>query len=365
MTHQGASCEWCGRDFPTNAARSQHIRKSQSCTKKRLRAFQKLTRQTAYTASSRVSQPNSTDPSQHHLQNEDHLPFSSASHEENLCSLQQNIPGPHFGQPDTFLRPSTTFDSPNDTPDLLDSNAVPPSQSARVEDVQDSDESRRFIESYPMQQAAGAPFGTSRTSFESIRDDQILHGAEILGPFKNDQEWELAKWLIKNVGHNAAEEFLKLAVVSLSSLSSRIVLTRMRFLVQIKGVDDVTFTNKAELYERIDELPDGPAWKCREIVQTGDLKGTDGKPLTETLELWYRDPVECIKELVGNPMFKEHLAYAPTRVYRDHLGSVRQIDEMWTGDWWWKMQVSCFVNQRSINLIPYKLCRVDFPSVRQ
>lgn len=53
-----------------------------------------------------------------------------------------------------------------------------------------------------------------KTAFEHIRDDQILTGCEVLGPFADEEEWELAKWLIKNVGHNQTEAFLKLPIVS-------------------------------------------------------------------------------------------------------------------------------------------------------
>lgn len=72
---------------------------------------------------------------------------------------------------------------------------------------------------------------------------------------------------------------------------------------------------------------------------TGDLKDGEGRAMEETLELWYRDPVECIQELIGNPMFRDVIRYAPERVFQDRHGKVRQIDETWTADWWWRIQV--------------------------
>ena len=57
------------------------------------------------------------------------------------------------------------------------------------------------------------------------------------------------------------------------------------------------------------------------------------------MEIWYRDPVECIKFLMGNPAFKEFMAYAPERVYCDNKGNDHIYDETWTADWWWKTQV--------------------------
>ncbi|KAJ7934043.1 hypothetical protein B0H13DRAFT_1591861 [Mycena leptocephala] len=60
---------------------------------------------------------------------------------------------------------------------------------------------------------AGATYGPSKTAFELIRDGEILKGGTVLGPFRDDDEWQLAKWLIKHVGHTATEEFLKLPIV--------------------------------------------------------------------------------------------------------------------------------------------------------
>lgn len=52
------------------------------------------------------------------------------------------------------------------------------------------------------------------------------------------------------------------------------------------------------------------------------------------------DPVECIKELIGNPAFCNQMHFEPERVYEDEEGKSRVFDEMWTGDWWWETQVS-------------------------
>ncbi|KAJ7815249.1 hypothetical protein B0H14DRAFT_3090027 [Mycena olivaceomarginata] len=61
--------------------------------------------------------------------------------------------------------------------------------------------------------------------------------------------------------------------------------------------------------------------------------------MVEELELWRRDPVECIKELMGNPAFKDFLAYAPEEVCVDSAGlKGRVFDEAWTAEWWWKIQ---------------------------
>lgn len=72
----------------------------------------------------------------------------------------------------------------------------------------------------------------------------------------------------------------------------------------------------------------------------GDRTELDGTHMVEELEFWRRDPVECVRELIGNPAFRDSMAYEPEQVYADAMGENRVYDEMWTGDWWWKLQVS-------------------------
>jgi hypothetical protein len=60
----------------------------------------------------------------------------------------------------------------------------------------------------------------------------------------------------------------------------------------------------------------------------------------ERLELWRRDPVDCIKELMGNSILKGFLKYAPERHFTDKEGTNRIFSEMWTADWWWDAQVN-------------------------
>lgn len=61
--------------------------------------------------------------------------------------------------------------------------------------------------------------------------------------------------------------------------------------------------------------------------------------MSEDLELWKRDPVECIKDLIGNPAFRDLMSYVPQQAYTDAEGKNRIFDEMWTADWWWDTQV--------------------------
>ena len=86
-------------------------------------------------------------------------------------------------------------------------------------------------------------------------------------------------------------------------------------------------------------MPTGPEWQCEVITAQGDVMDENGTCLEEYLELWFRDPVECVRELLFNPAFVEFVSYAPERVYSDSEGKERIYDEMWSADWWWEMQV--------------------------
>ncbi|KAF8799293.1 hypothetical protein BYT27DRAFT_7040688, partial [Phlegmacium glaucopus] len=103
-------------------------------------------------------------------------------------------------------------------------------------------------------------------------------------PFESEDEWELARWLMTSgVSQTKIDSFLKLN--------------------KIKHGADPAFHNARSLLQRIDSLPDGPQWTCSTFRIKGDQRDKDGQLRTEDVELWHRDPVECIKELMGNPAF--------------------------------------------------------------
>ena len=73
--------------------------------------------------------------------------------------------------------------------------------------------------------------------------------------------------------------------------------------------------------------------------------------MTEEYELWRRDLIQIIRQLIGNPALEKNMAYAPELVYADSKGTVRQYDEMWTADWWWNIQVFIYFPLLHFSLI--------------
>jgi hypothetical protein len=101
-----------------------------------------------------------------------------------------------------------------------------------------------------------------------------------------------------------------------------------------------SFQSAYTFFKKVDTLRTGPEWCYHTFETEGDLMDENKNPLKEQHEVWYRDPVECIAELLSNPTFNSSIKYRPERVYSDKARKTRVYDEMWTADWWWKVQVS-------------------------
>lgn len=108
---------------------------------------------------------------------------------------------------------------------------------------------------------------------------------------------------------------------------------------QIRTGVNPAFHNGRALRKRIDSLPQGSEWTCTTFRITGDRLDKHGNPRTEDVELWHRDPLDCIQEILENPTFKKAQRYAPHRVYTNNDYTNREYSDMWTADWWWKLQV--------------------------
>ena len=89
-----------------------------------------------------------------------------------------------------------------------------------------------------------------------------------------------------------------------------------------------SFHNNWAFLKKVDTLPYGAAWSCKNITVQGDREDGNGNKMCKNFELWIHDPVECIKDLIENPLFKNHIVYAPSRAYMDGGGLQRMIDDM-------------------------------------
>lgn len=82
---------------------------------------------------------------------------------------------------------------------------------------------------------------------------------------------------------------------------------------------------------RVEILPKGPEWKCK-LMKTV-------YPTKHAIRLFYRDPLDCIQSLFESPLIKDHIRFAPLRIFKTAEKLVRVYNEWLTGDVAWRMQV--------------------------
>lgn len=205
------TCSYCRKRFKDADAVTHHVAASKSCSKRHEKFLNSTLRHRQDTVTAEHPQ----------IQYSYDILSEFDNHSNNADTWINDgrlLPG-------TGTRVNMAADRQSSVQQFSDCDALPPTTrhpSVTVEDVPDED-------GYPLsyhvdideKYRAGGYKGVSRTTFDRIRDDQLLRNGEVWGPFKDEQEWELGKWLIKNVGRNQADEFLKLATVSLCLCSEK------------------------------------------------------------------------------------------------------------------------------------------------
>jgi hypothetical protein len=99
----------------------------------------------------------------------------------------------------------------------------------------------------------------------------------------------------------------------------------------VKVVDTLGLSYKMvnQLNSIIDTKLPGPPPFQQKVLGIGD----------EELVFYWCDVLECIRSLYGNPKLAQDLAFLPERHYTGHARTSRIYNEMYTGDWWWSVQV--------------------------
>ncbi|KAI6035797.1 hypothetical protein EDC04DRAFT_2868770 [Pisolithus marmoratus] len=121
--------------------------------------------------------------------------------------------------------------------------------------------------------------GSWKTMFETLEEAEIANNECMWAPFC-DEEWELAGFLMKNVGQNKMDEFLKL---------SKVVANIATFLLLTVHNSSISFNSTWSFLKKVDRLCMGPEWTCETIDVVGDVVGKDSALRHKQLELWQCD----------------------------------------------------------------------------
>jgi hypothetical protein len=197
------ACKFCCEPFTTAANVQKHQSLAPACRKKIEEEFREISRLR------RERRANISRPPFSACGNTDFGPTLQAEEDSQL--LAGNML-PHWqDQAETGIVHSEP---------VVDWDATAPTHMVEVEGLEEDVYTRKKVKriAFPIKDGLkpGHAYRLGKTAFQSIRDDLITQNGEVLGPFKNDAEWELAKWLIKNVGHSQVDTLLKLSIVSQS-----------------------------------------------------------------------------------------------------------------------------------------------------
>ncbi|KAI6020684.1 hypothetical protein BKA83DRAFT_105514, partial [Pisolithus microcarpus] len=130
-------------------------------------------------------------------------------------------------------------------------------------------------------------------------------------PFANLGDWEMANFLLQsNLSMREINSYLSLSMTKKMPLS---------------------FWTAKELCGCIEDLPKGLHWKIR-IVPTHHLT-------TSPIELYWRDPLECIEALFNHPFYAGKMDYSPFCVFTAAGRIMRVYSEWMSSDGAWELQV--------------------------
>ncbi|KIO01510.1 hypothetical protein M404DRAFT_28551 [Pisolithus tinctorius Marx 270] len=138
---------------------------------------------------------------------------------------------------------------------------------------------------------SGWVYGQSKNTLERIEDDQYQKNCEtnIYWPFQSHAEWRLGKFLVENLMQTQINIFLKLE--------------------WLNGQKPL-FLSAHQLLEWMDTLPSGPKWQVMQLE-------VDGYNTEKKIKLIYRDGLEVVESLFGNPIFAQNMSFDPLHVWRN------------------------------------------------
>ncbi|KAH9011172.1 hypothetical protein EDB83DRAFT_2234129 [Lactarius deliciosus] len=130
-------------------------------------------------------------------------------------------------------------------------------------------------------------YGQKPNTLERTAGDSFAHrrATNPYYPFQSREEWGLARFLARSsLSQSEIDEFLKLEWVKLQK---------------------PTFTSAHALRSLIESLPDPPRWYCEEMI----IEGYESEKIT----FYWRDALDVIEYIFGNPIFAPYMQYDPQR----------------------------------------------------
>lgn len=205
-------CEHCGKPLPTQAGLNKHLQLTVACNEAHHQKLQ------TFISAIWTNVPNEANDSEAAKHAE-----ASATALEPDSPVLNNMPDITLEE-DLFLAEERfTAEETSNAPLIQAHSNIPPAPQQPHATVEDIDKNKseetevvgsdRYFEEFPEERKAGATWGKDVPLFEQLRQQQKEEQTCQWGPFDNQEEWELARWLIENVGQKQTDAFLKLDIV--------------------------------------------------------------------------------------------------------------------------------------------------------
>lgn len=179
-------------------------------------------------------------------------------------------------------------------------------------------------------------YGRGITTFEKRRYHERADGKSVYGDFKTADVFELAELMLTSqMSQRTESKLLRTKIVCLHPSSTLCKIIHHKQISKSK----TPWKNARALLQDVDRLPTSSEWFHKDLT----IPSTSEGGVDRVVDIYYRNPVDLVKELIGNPDFNQTgiMTYDPMEVYSENADGTRsrEYDEAWTGDWWNKVQV--------------------------
>ena len=123
--------------------------------------------------------------------------------EDDLLGLEDDFANARAPQPDNQHENERHLDQPGHLHVTVEN----------AENRGQESESTYYVEEFPADLGAGAVWGEDVPFFERLWRELQENASSRWSPFEDEDEWELAKWLVRNVGQKQLDTFLNLDIV--------------------------------------------------------------------------------------------------------------------------------------------------------
>jgi hypothetical protein len=152
----------------------------------------------------------------------------------------------------------------------------------------------------------------------------------IFNPFDSLLDWRFVKWLVNEGSSKTSNDHL-LEILSVSCFYCLCEQNKIQLYFQLQEQFQFSFHNMNSLKKKLEKLPQYGEWHEHPMCLIEDEN--------EEHLIQYRNPLDVIQGLWSNPTYVDEMVFTPHQVWSSKDKNSRLYNEMWTGDWWWQMQV--------------------------